>query len=148
MRTEILPACRTAVGTFNFTAMVTDAAGKTASGNFSVSVVAGSNFDGPAELPIATVPSAMSDTPAPGSVIKVNAGGDLQSALNNAQCGDTIHCRPAQPLRAFQLSGEELRQQPLDHCSHQLSRQRTASRRTALNALLCRSRFAAGTSAV
>ena len=80
----------TTVGTSNFTAMVTDAAGKTASGNFSVSVVAGSAYDGPAQLPIATVQSAMSDTPAPGSVIKVNAGGDLQSALNNAQCGNTI----------------------------------------------------------
>lgn len=47
-------------------------------------------YDGPAELPIATVASAMSDTPAPGSIISVNAGGDLQSALNNAQCGDII----------------------------------------------------------
>ncbi len=32
----------------------------------------------------------MADTPAPGSVVTVNAGGDLQSALNNAQCGDVI----------------------------------------------------------
>ena len=48
------------------------------------------NFDGPAELPRVTVPSAMSDTPAPGSIISVNAGGDLKSALNNAQCGDVI----------------------------------------------------------
>jgi hypothetical protein len=81
----------TTPGTSSFTAMVTDAAAKTATGNFSVSVVAGSNFDGPAELPRVTVPSAMSDTPAPGSVITVNAGGDLQSALNSAHCGDTIH---------------------------------------------------------
>ena len=80
----------TTPGTFNFTAMVTDAAAKTATGNFSVTVVAGGNFDGPAELPRVTVPSAMSDTPAPGSVIPVNAGGDLQSALNSAHCGDTI----------------------------------------------------------
>src|SRR6266853_394719 len=81
----------TETGTFNFTAMVTDATAKTATGNFSVTVVAGSNFDGPAEPPRVTVPSAMSDTPAPGSVITVNAGGDLQSALNNAHCGDAIH---------------------------------------------------------
>ena len=47
-------------------------------------------YDGPAELPRVTVPSAMADTPAPGSVVTVNAGGDLQSALNNAQCGDVI----------------------------------------------------------
>src|SRR6202790_3464486 len=80
----------TEAGTFNFTAIVTDAAAKTATGNFSVTVVAGSNFDGPAELPRVTVPSAMSDTPAPGSVITVNAGGDLQAALNSASCGDTI----------------------------------------------------------
>jgi hypothetical protein len=78
------------VGTFNFTVRVTDATAKTATGNFSVTVIAGSNFDGPAELPRVTVPSAMSDTPAPGAVINVNAGGDLQSALNNAHCGDVI----------------------------------------------------------
>src|SRR6266852_2898930 len=80
----------TGAGTFNFTVTVTDATAKTATGNFSVTIVAGGNFDGPAELPRVTVPSAMSDTPAPGSVITVNAGGDLQSALNNAHCGDVI----------------------------------------------------------
>lgn len=80
----------TSAGTFSFTVVVTDASSKTASGNFSVNVAAGSGYDGPAQLPIATVPSAMSDTPAPGSVIKVAAGGNLQSALNNAQCGDVI----------------------------------------------------------
>jgi hypothetical protein len=32
----------------------------------------------------------MSGTPTPGSIIAVNAGGDLQAALNNAHCGDTI----------------------------------------------------------
>src|SRR5580704_13360427 len=51
---------------------------------------ASSSSDGPAELPRVTVPSAMADTPASGSVIMVNAGEDLQSALNNAQCGDVI----------------------------------------------------------
>ena len=81
----------TTPGTSSFTAMVTDATAKTATGNFSVTVVAGGNFDGPAELPRVTVPSAMSDTPAPGSVITVNAGGNLQSALNSAHCGDAIH---------------------------------------------------------
>jgi len=79
-----------AAGTFNFAVTVTDAASQTATGNFSVTVSAGSNFDGPAELPRVTVPSAMSDTPAPGSVINVNAGGNLQTALNSAQCGDVI----------------------------------------------------------
>ena len=52
--------------------------------------LAQSNYDGPAELPRVTVPSAMADTPAPGSIISVNAGGNLQSALNNASCGDVI----------------------------------------------------------
>jgi hypothetical protein len=80
----------TTPGTSSFTVTVKDAAAKPATGNFSVTVVAGGNFDGPAELPRVTVPSAMSDTPAPGSVITVNAGGDLQSALNSAHCGDTI----------------------------------------------------------
>ena len=80
----------TTTGTFNFTAMVTDATDHTATGNFSVTVISGGNFDGPAELPRATVSSSMADTPAPGSVVTVNAGGDLQAALNNAQCGETI----------------------------------------------------------
>ena len=84
-----------ATGAFNFVVMVTDALDKTATGNFSVSVVAGSNFDGPAELPRATVPTAMSGTPAPGSVINVNAGGDLQAALNGAHCGDVIELQAA-----------------------------------------------------
>ncbi len=47
-------------------------------------------YDGPAQLPVATVASSMTDTPAPGSVISVNAGDDLQAALNAAQCGNTI----------------------------------------------------------
>ncbi len=50
----------------------------------------GGNFDGPAELPRVTVQSAMSNTPAPGSIIAVNAGDDPQAALKNAQCGDVI----------------------------------------------------------
>jgi len=48
------------------------------------------SYDGPAELPLVTVPSAMSDTPAPGSILSVAAGGDFQAALKGAQCGDTI----------------------------------------------------------
>jgi hypothetical protein len=80
----------TAAGNYSFTVMVTDANSKTATGNFGVTVAAGSGYDGPAQLPIATVSHAMADTPAPGSVVTVNAGGNLQSALNNAQCGNTI----------------------------------------------------------
>jgi hypothetical protein len=80
----------TTVGTFNFTVTVTDAKGNTASGNFSITIVSSSGYDGPAQLPQVTVASSMADSPAPGAVINVKAGGDLQSALNSAQCGDTI----------------------------------------------------------
>jgi hypothetical protein len=80
----------TTTGTFNFGVTVADALGKKASGNFSLLVSPGSNFDGPAELPRTTVPTAMSDTAAPGHVIQVSAGGDPQAAINTAQCGDTI----------------------------------------------------------
>jgi len=47
-------------------------------------------YDGPAELPLVYVQSALSDTPAPGKKTTVNAGGDLQAALNSANCGDTL----------------------------------------------------------
>jgi hypothetical protein len=80
----------TATGTYTFTVMVTDANSKTATGSYSVTVAASEAYDGPAQLPIATVPTAMADTPAPGSLIPVKMGGNLQTALNNAVCGDTI----------------------------------------------------------
>jgi hypothetical protein len=47
-------------------------------------------FDGPAELPRVYVHSALSDTPAPGNKITVHAGENLQTAINNANCGDTL----------------------------------------------------------
>src|ERR1700682_6838813 len=47
-------------------------------------------FDGPAELPRVTVASAMTDTPSPGAIVAVNAGDNLQTALDNAHCGDII----------------------------------------------------------
>ena len=80
----------TATGTFNFSATVTDAANHTASGNFSVVVTTSSGYDGPAQLPLVTVGATMADSPAPGSVINIKSGGDFQSALNSAQCGQTI----------------------------------------------------------
>jgi hypothetical protein len=58
-------------------------------------------YDGPAQLPIATVASSMADTPAPGSVINVNAGGDLQAALNAAECGDTLELEPGATFTGF-----------------------------------------------
>ena len=77
-------------GTFNFTVSVTDAGNNTANGNFSVSVAPATGYDGPARLPMTTVASSMADTPALGPVISVNAGGDVQAALDSAHCGDTI----------------------------------------------------------
>lgn len=79
-----------AAGTYSFAASVTDANTLSAQKNFTVTVTSGGNFDGPAELPRVTVSSSMASTPAPGNTMTVNAGGDLQAALNNASCGDTI----------------------------------------------------------
>lgn len=83
------------VGTYTFTVKVTDSASQTQSLTASMIVSAGSNlnysgYDGPAELPRVYLQTALADTPAPGSTITVNAGGNLQSALNSANCGDTI----------------------------------------------------------
>src|SRR5260370_7689761 len=57
-----------------------------------------SGFDGPAELPRVTVASSMADTPARGSIVAVNAGGDLQAALNNAFCGDIVELQAGATL--------------------------------------------------
>jgi hypothetical protein len=51
---------------------------------------AGSTFDGPAELPRVHLRSSTADTPSPGKTIPVNANGDFQAALNQANCGDTV----------------------------------------------------------
>lgn len=80
-------------GSYPLTARVTDASGHTATSTLNLSIspsTTGGTFDGPAELPRVYLQSAMANTPAPGSTISVNAGGDLQSALNSAGCGDTI----------------------------------------------------------
>ena len=47
-------------------------------------------FDGPAELPRVFVKSGLGDTPAPGKVLLVKSGDNLQSTLDDASCGDTI----------------------------------------------------------
>ena len=83
------------VGSYAFTVKVTDSTSQTETLSEKLQVSAGTNlnytgFDGPAELPRVYVQSSMADTPAPGTTITVNAGGDLQSALNSANCGDTI----------------------------------------------------------
>jgi hypothetical protein len=88
----IISGMATLAGSYPFTAKVTDSSGNSATIALSLTVTATSqsNFDGPAELPRIYIQTAMSNTPAPGSTISVNAGGDLQSALNSASCGDTI----------------------------------------------------------
>ena len=56
----------------------------------SAGLASAASFDGPAELPRVFINSAMSNTPAPGTVLTVDAGQNLQTALDNANCGDTI----------------------------------------------------------
>lgn len=79
-------------GTFSFTASVTDSTSQTASGAVALPISSSTsgNFDGPAELPRTYIQSLMADTPAPGAVTLVPAGGNLQTALDDANCGDTI----------------------------------------------------------
>lgn len=77
-------------GAYSFQIQVTDAVGHTANWDSSTAVASAGSYDGPAELPLAYVQTAMSSTPAPGSTIQVAAGGDLQTALNTAECGDTV----------------------------------------------------------
>lgn len=48
------------------------------------------SFDGPAELPRVHVKSSLADTAAPGKVKMVGAKDDLQRALNDAVCGETL----------------------------------------------------------
>jgi hypothetical protein len=80
------------LGQYSFTAKVTDTASNSAvqSLSLAVSPATAGTFDGPAELPRVYLNTTLADTPAPGSTINVNSGGDFQAALNNASCGDTI----------------------------------------------------------
>ncbi len=80
-------------GSYPFTVKVTDSMSNTATQPLYLAVTAANacgSFDGPAELPCVYLQTTMADTPAPGSTISVPSGGDLQTALNNANCGDTI----------------------------------------------------------
>ena len=79
-------------GNFSFTIAVKDAKASQTNQAFALSVGATSSgsFDGPAELPRVYLQTALANTPAAGKTITVSAGGDLQSALNNASCGQTI----------------------------------------------------------
>jgi len=91
-----LAGTTTQTGQFSFTAQATDAGNSTASKAFSLPVSAppppptSGSSDGPAQLPVTYMQTAMANTPAPGATTLVSAGGNLQTALNNANCGDTI----------------------------------------------------------
>jgi hypothetical protein len=89
-RSGVLVGTPNAAGTFDFTVDLADGGTSTVTRNFSIRIASATGFDGPARLPIATVDTSMMDTPASGSIITVDAGGDLQAALDSAQCGDAI----------------------------------------------------------
>ena len=75
------------IGSLTFMLLVSLTAGSRL-GN--ATAIAG-GYDGPAALPRVLIPTAMTNTPAPGITITVNSGENLQAALNSARCGDTIH---------------------------------------------------------
>lgn len=83
-------------GTFSVTAKVTDATNVSTTQALALSVSAastttsGGGSDGPAQLPATYFNTAMANTPAPGASTLVASGGNLQTAINNAKCGDTI----------------------------------------------------------
>jgi hypothetical protein len=60
-----------------------------------------SSFDGPAELPRIFVKSSLADTPAPGRVLEVKEGDNLQQALDHASCGDTIRLQAGAAFRGL-----------------------------------------------
>ena len=80
-------------GIYVFTASVKDGASTSTSKSLTVTVGSSTagNFDGPAELPRIYIQSSLADTPASEAVTLVPKGGNLQTALDNANCGDTIH---------------------------------------------------------
>ena len=92
----ILSGKSTQTGQVVFSVQVTDAGNSTALKTFALSVIApqppptGGNYDGPAELPRTYLQTTMANTPAPGSTTPVSAGGNLQTAINSANCGDTL----------------------------------------------------------
>jgi len=61
----------------------------------------GASKDGPAALPITCMYTALIGTPSRGRILQVAAGANLQSALNNAQCGDTIQLQAGATFTGF-----------------------------------------------
>lgn len=59
------------------------------------------NFDGPAELPRRYLKLSLADTPAPGRTSFVKEGQDLQRAIDDAKCGDTLKLQAGATFRGF-----------------------------------------------
>lgn len=59
------------------------------------------NFDGPAELPRVLMKTALSETAAPGQSLVVSANDDLQHAIDNARCGDTLKLEAGATFRGL-----------------------------------------------
>ena len=59
--------------------------------------------DGPAAVPIACYQTALSSTPSPGIVTQVAAGSNLQTAIDNASCGNTLVLQAGQIYSGFSL---------------------------------------------
>jgi PKD repeat protein len=96
------------VGTHNVSLSVTDKAGTTSSGFIAIivssatatdpddaycgigNVPLGATTDGPADMPIKCMNTSLANTPSPGAVITLGAGGNLQAAYNALQCGQTL----------------------------------------------------------
>ncbi len=90
--TGVISGVPSKTGTFEFAVTLKDARSDTTTRSLALTVSPSfvGNFDGPAELPRVYLQTAVADTPLPGTIIPVKAGGDFQAALNRANCGDTI----------------------------------------------------------
>ncbi len=66
------------------------------------------SFDGPAELPRVSVASSLSSTPTPGRIREVRPTDNLQSILNQVQCGEKIQLPPGATFQgAFVLPAKD-----------------------------------------
>ena len=57
------------------------------------------NFDGPAELPRKYLKTSLADTPTPGQIHLVKEGDNLQQAIDDAKCGDTLKLQAGATFR-------------------------------------------------
>src|SRR5205807_787250 len=78
--TGLLSGSTTQTGQFSFTVAVSDAGNSSVSKSFSLSVSApppqpSGNNDGPAQLPVTYMQSALANTPVPGATTLVSPGG-------------------------------------------------------------------------